>query len=201
MATKRKPDTNSNISKTLIKKRDRGQRQRGEIVGGPIQPDDQRNVGIVHLIECNCILPQYMNVKRPVFHKFPVFSIIDVNDNVKEKIVQCNNCGIVHRITDICKSEVVYGKDELRTAITIDDVKFSLKMRSPEIVELLEANNCTLPTWEQVKFIFDEEQWGSHVVISVDNVDDRRVGKYIAIMGPRQFGIGQFNEDVAYGTF
>ena len=70
-----------------------------------------------HLIECHCILPQYKKAPKPVFHKFIVFSEID-NDVVEPTYVQCNNCGAVHKIYDFCKSEIIVGRDELRTILS-----------------------------------------------------------------------------------
>ena len=46
-------------------------------------------VGIKHLIECNCVLPQYQNTKKPIFHKFTVFSIIDEDNQIQDKNVIC----------------------------------------------------------------------------------------------------------------
>ena len=62
--------------------------------------------GFKHLVQCHCILPQYRKMKDPVFHKFVVFSTIDKKDNVEPKNVQCNNCGVIHKVFDICKSEI-----------------------------------------------------------------------------------------------
>ena len=63
--------------------------------------------GVLHLIECHCCLPQYKNSKKPVYHKFKVFSILDDGDTVISKHSQCNNCGVVHHVIDICKSEII----------------------------------------------------------------------------------------------
>ena len=82
--------------------------------------------GLKHLIQCHCILPQYKNRKEPVFHKFPVFSIIDNSDTVIVKYAECNNCGAAHKVYDICKSEILTGRDEVRSQLTREDFKFSL---------------------------------------------------------------------------
>ena len=60
-----------------------------------------------HLIECHCSLIIYKKRKDTVYHKFPVYSKLDKDNNIIEKIVQCNNCGVVHKITDLCKSEIL----------------------------------------------------------------------------------------------
>ena len=44
--------------------------------------------GIKHLIECQCILPQFKKRENPPYHKFVVFSIIDDVDEVLEKFAQ-----------------------------------------------------------------------------------------------------------------
>lgn len=164
---------------------------------GPYVPPTGEKTGVTHLIECTCILPQYLKREKPVFHRFTVFSIINEDDTVQEKIVQCNNCGIVHRIKDVWKSEIVYGRDESQGVVNIDDVKWSLPTR---LAELLEANDCELHVWEHVKFILDEEKWGSRVILTADEIDGRRVGKFLTIAGPDKFGIAQYSEEVVINT-
>ena len=60
--------------------------------------------GVRHLIECHCTLPQYRNANPPVYHKFVVFSVLD-EDAIQKKLVQCNNCGIIHKVVDLCKKK------------------------------------------------------------------------------------------------
>ena len=79
--------------------------------------------GVKHLIQCHCMLPQFRNMKEPIFHKFPVFSVIDNSDITIEKFSICNNCAALHKVVDICKSEIVIGADDRNVARTIEDVK------------------------------------------------------------------------------
>ena len=83
--------------------------------------------GVKHLVQCHCILPQYKNAKDPVFHKFTVFSVIDDSDTVVSKYAECNNCGAAHKVYDICKSEIVVGKDEVRSYLKISDFQAQVK--------------------------------------------------------------------------
>ena len=94
--------------------------------------------GQKHTIQCHCILPQYKGRKDPIFHKVVVFSVIGDDDKVQEKIVNCNNCGVPHRIIDICQSEIIF-KDELififndlnRTKKTLENFSISYSYLSP----------------------------------------------------------------------
>ena len=59
--------------------------------------------GVKHLIECHCYLAIFKkNSKIPV-HKFPVYSKLDKEGRVIEKIVKCNNCEALHKIIEIGK--------------------------------------------------------------------------------------------------
>ena len=49
-------------------------------------------------------------------HKFVVFSVIDDSDTFIKKIVNCNNCGVTHRIIGPCQSEIIQGKEMSRAA-------------------------------------------------------------------------------------
>ena len=137
------------------------------------------NEGVKHLVQCHCILPQYRNRPEPVFHKFTVFSVVE-NDRVVEKISQCPNCGVIHKIIDICKSEILIGKDENRTLIEKSDLALSLPEK---VIDLLETYSCDLPTWEHCAFILQEQKWGEKVKIVSDDADDKISSKFLFFNG------------------
>jgi hypothetical protein len=158
---------------------------------GPHIDDMSKRQGMMHLIECTCILPQYLQSKNPIFHKFVVFSIVDACGDVEQKYVTCNNCGVVHRVYDICKSDVSHGRDTLRGAITIDEIRCTLP---PRLTTLLESNECELPAWEHAKFIIDEQRWGQRVILTSEVIDGMRAGKFVIIQSPESFGVAQYSE-------
>ena len=148
--------------------------------------------GVRHLIQCRCILPQFKNRKEIIFHKFVVFSVIDDNDVVKIKYASCNNCGAVHKITDICQSEIVPGKESVITTVTKDDLKFGI---SSNIISILETYDCDLSAWEEVQFILENEIWNSSVVIARENMGDSIQGKLLIILGSTKIKIESFNAE------
>jgi hypothetical protein len=154
--------------------------------------------GVKHLVQCHCVLPQYRKRKDPVFHKFLAFSIIDDDDNVIPKFVQCDNCGIVHRVIDICKSEFVTGREELKTFTQKADIAFSL---DKSICEVLESYNCDISTWEEVKFIIDYQKWGRRVVLTRETIDSQTQGKALVINGRNDMQIEPFviNDTIELG--
>jgi hypothetical protein len=145
--------------------------------------------GMRHLIECNCVLPQYSKMKNPIFHKFPVFSVIDENNKVIEKIVGCNNCGIVHKITEIGVSEIT-KKENMKSARTIEEIKYGLP---DNFSGLLEQHNCDISVWEEVEFNLEEGKWDSFVVLSQEEIDEDTHGKIMIIKGPSLLKIESFN--------
>jgi len=136
--------------------------------------------GQKHLITCRCVLPQYKSQINPTAHKFTVFSIIDDSDNVIVKYAQCNNCGIVHRITNICTSEIISGKENMSSLISIDEIKASIPTH---IANILDANKVDLSTWEATKFIIENKRWGDIVILSSEVEGAETTGKYIRILG------------------
>ena len=115
--------------------------------------------GQKHAIKCRCILPQFKKREKPIFHEFIVFST--VTDNVfDESFAQCNNCGIVHRVVDFCKSEIT-TKENIKSIQTIDDVSFSLK---ESIVELLKNSNADLATFQEVAFVVENEIYNKKIL-------------------------------------
>jgi hypothetical protein len=145
--------------------------------------------GTKHLIECHCILPQYKNRKNPVFHKFIVFSEIDESDTVVPKFVQCNNCNVVHKVFDICKSEISFGRDELKTVTTIEEIRFGIP---GDVQHILDNYNCDLPTWEMTKYIIDNEKWGESIVLTQEEIDGSTQGKSLVVSSKNSFKIESF---------
>ena len=100
---------------------------------------------------------------NPIFHKFVVFSLVDDEGNVVPKMSQCNNCGAVHKVVDICISEIVPGKDETRSVVTKNDVARSLPK---QLVEILEEYQLDVADYEMTKHIIENQLWGSLIILS-----------------------------------
>ena len=133
---------------------------------------------IIHLIECQCILPIYKNKTKPLYHKFKVFSVVD-DDQIEEKYVMCNNCKILHKVTEVNKSEIMWGVEEEKSMVTtIDDVKFNLSDDYPNIVRLFEEKEVDITTWEHFNFLV-EENISDNVLISKTENKDKLVYKIV----------------------
>jgi hypothetical protein len=154
---------------------------------------NQENYGIKHLITCRCILPQFKLRTDPPVHQFVVFSSVE-NDAVQTKYAQCNNCGIIHKVIDLCKSEILKNKEELKSIITIQDIEQTLPHN---LVNLLNSNKCDLPTWEFVSYIFLNKLWGNFVIMTSDfDYDENiRTGKYVQILSESLFKVDSFSRE------
>ena len=154
--------------------------------------------GVKHLIECHCILPQYKKRDPPLYHKFLVYSKID-NGLISEKYSQCNNCGAIHRVYDMCRSEIVVGKEDLNTGLSISDMSMQI---SDRLSTLLSNHNCDYATWEHVIDIIDEERWGEPVVIKRDIIDDKIVVKILSLQENEKIKIrSKIIEDEIVGAY
>ena len=131
--------------------------------------------GIKHNIRCLCVLPQFRTKPNPPSHEFVVFSVVDDSDTVEPKLAQCNNCGVIHNVIDICKSEISTSREEL-IILSKSDIKI---MMPKPVAELLENYNCDIPTWEHALFILNEEKWGSFVVLERNKTDEGFDGKVL----------------------
>ena len=148
------------------------------------------STGQKHLVKCRCVLPQFKRLENPPAHKFIVFSAIQDNGDVVVKYAQCNNCGVIHRVTNICTSEIMPGKENSAAILQIEDIKNSINSNFSSI---LEANMADLPTWEAVKFIVENKKWGEFVVLSTETEGDEIIGKYIRILGENLCNVETFS--------
>ena len=155
-----------------------------------IQSSEKNKSGIKHLIQCHCMLPQYKNAPEPVFHQFMVFSILDEDsDTVEVKFASCNNCGAVHKIVDICKSEILTGRDEVPTQMSIEDFKFSLPA---DLYELLVTYNKEIADFEHAQFLLEHEKWNKHIILNREELDDCIQGKLVKFIASDRFRIESY---------
>jgi len=136
--------------------------------------------GQKHLIKCRCVLPQFKKLENPPVHKFIVFSVIQDDGSVVIKYSQCNNCGVIHKVTDICTSEILSGKDNMNSLIKIEDIRPSLH---PNFVGILESNFVDIATWEAVQYTVENKMWGDFIVMTTEAEGEEIHGKYIRILG------------------
>jgi len=148
--------------------------------------------GLKHLIKCRCVMPQFKNLPEPPVHQFVVFSVINDDDTVQVKFSQCNNCGIIHKVTDICKSEIIQNRESMGSILKIEDIKPSLPQN---LITILESNVADLATWEASQFIYENEKWGQYVVLNSDSEAGTRQGKYVQIIGKNLFKVGTFSRE------
>ena len=128
--------------------------------------------GIKHLIECHCTLKIYEGSDNHLYHKFPVYSKIDTNGKIVEKLAQCNHCQTIHKVYDICKSDILRsGKDDHKTAVSKEDIALQL---SDKINNVLLRYDCDISTWEQILDYCENDFWDQKIILNRELVD----GKY-----------------------
>jgi len=142
--------------------------------------------GIKHLIQCHCVLPQFRKREEKVFHKIEVFSVLEDEDSIKEKFVVCDNCGVVHKVFDFCRSEIQTNHESITSVRTIPEIKMSLDQN---VCDLLEKNNCHVSTWENVEFIIDNDIFDFPVTINRETVKGKTNVKLLSLKKNGKFKI------------
>lgn len=137
---------------------------------------------IRHLVECQCILKIFEKETKPIYHKFPVFSIVE-NDIVVEKYVKCNNCNAIHYVTEPSISEIMWGKDSLKGLVTeIDDIMSNLNTSGFENLSstLVTHKVLDVSLWELVEFLLEEKLEG-FITLEKNELKDNVVLKNLYI--------------------
>jgi hypothetical protein len=142
-------------------------------------------------------MQQFKRIKNAPSHQFVVFSVIDDDNKAIPKFAQCNNCGVIHKVIDVGKSEIMVGKEHMSSIVSISDMRMALPEK---LVGLLEANSCDLPTWESVSFIIEHKRWGDIVVLASDSEAGLRQGKFVKIIGESLFKVESFAREEIVGS-
>ena len=148
--------------------------------------------GYKHIVECHCILPQFRNRDNAPWHKFIVFSIIDEGDTVVPKHAKCNNCGVVHNVFDIGKSEVLQGQ-ETGAVMEIEDVKM---MMPDSVSRMLVTYNCDVATWENALFVLQNNKFPSSIVLERKEESGIISGKILDMKGYNMYSIRPYSGKV-----
>ena len=153
--------------------------------------------GFKHLIECHCVLPIYKkNTKDRIYHKFPVYSKLDKNDNLVPRLFKCNNCDTMHYVYDVCRSEIRGGKDQSFITPTIEELSLMLPERLSKVLSSIETD---MSNWEHIVDIFKEKRWGEEVVVRREIVGEVQHVKIIKIKSENNFVIENKSiEDLLY---
>lgn len=148
--------------------------------------------GYKHIVECHCILPQFKSRKDATWHKFVVFSIIDDGDTVIPKHAKCNNCGVIHNVFDIGKSEVLPGQ-ESGAVMKIDDIKI---MMPDSLSRVLVSYNCDVATWEQVLFVLQNNKFPSNITVDRKEEDGIISGKILEMKNYNSYSVKPYSGKV-----
>jgi hypothetical protein len=145
--------------------------------------------GLKHLVECHCVLPQFRNKKDPSYHQFVVFSIIDDADSVIPKHNVCNNCGVIHNVYDIGKSEIQVGQ-ETGAILQREDIKL---MMPKSLSDVLESYDCDISIWEHVLFVLQNSNYPEKIILNRKIDNDIVSGKILNINGPSKYQIQPYS--------
>ena len=148
--------------------------------------------GYKHIIECHCVLPQFRASSNPPWHKFVVFSIIDDGDTVIPKHARCNNCGVVHNVFDIGKSEILAGQ-EIGAVMEKEDIQVML----PESVKnILISYNCDVATWEYTLFVLQNAKFPRNIVLTKQEENGVISGKLLNLKSHGSYSISPYSSRV-----
>ena len=114
---------------------------------------------------------------------------MDDSDTVVPTCAQCNNCGTVHQIYDICKSEICPGKDESRSVEKREDVCISLPT---SLVELFESYSLEVVDYQYARFVLENKRWGTTIILSSESSGEKKEGKILRFLSEEKFRVEPF---------
>ena len=124
---------------------------------------------------------------------FVVFSIIDNADSVIPKHAACNNCGVIHNVYDIGKSEIFSGQ-EAGAVLQKEDISL---MIPDSLSSVLVSYDCDIPIWEHVLFVLQNGNYPEKIVLNRNVDNDIVSGKILNINGPNRYQIQPYSMRVA----
>lgn len=150
---------------------------------------------VKHLVECDCILPQFQSKIPIIFHKFTVFSRLDPNTGeFIPHFAECNNCGAIHKVTEVFESTRV-NKETSPLLPKIEEIKLALPER---LVKTLDSLKITeVHVWQEVQYLIEEKKMGK-VILSREVSDDKKtmIFKVLLVLGENLFKVDTLEEEI-----
>lgn len=150
---------------------------------------------ICHTLECQCILPIYNKVEKPVYHSFVVFSTF-VDDSLEEKYVECNNCGVVHQVLNVNKSNIISDVTKYKSlVVSKEDLSYNLPSKYLDF--LTKKNIEEVYIWEKINFLL-ENDISEKVLFNRSQIDNYTVCEFIEVIDKDKFKItkDKFQRDI-----
>lgn len=153
--------------------------------------DNHKPVFIKHLVTCKCFLPIFQ--EHNINHKFVVFSELERESGaVVRSFAQCNNCGVIHKVTEVGVSEIM-RKEESIAIPKVEEIKPGMPSW---LSNALETHDCDISTWQEAQFVYENKLWGTPVVLAKEKEDSSTtIIKYILIIGETLFKIQTYQRD------
>ncbi len=158
-------------------------------------------IPILHEVTCHCepawtrLLPAD-DKRHNIAFSFVVFSVLDENSNIIEKYCQCENCNLIHKVVDVCKTiPMPGGKDSIGSILTIKDLASGMP---DKLCKILEEYSCGLAKWEMASWILETKSWGLGFILNKEFEDGINRGKHLAIIGENLFKITSFEEQTYF---
>lgn len=129
---------------------------------------------IYHTIQCTCIVNQFKRRTNPPLHEFFVFSVIE-NDILYESFVACNNCGLIHKVTDLNTSTIT-GKEDSPRVKQLDDIKL---MIPKNVIEIIAKYDLPKHIYEHILYIYEEKAWGERILLQSEIEEKYIYCKYL----------------------
>tara|TARA_B100000965_G_C19153243_1_gene566971 strand:+ start:89 stop:520 length:432 start_codon:yes stop_codon:yes gene_type:complete len=128
----------------------------------------------------------FKNNNKPVYHKIPTISFFNDNDEIKEKYIICNNCGVVHRVYEVLKSEIKWGMEDLKNLVnTKEDIAQNLNfLEKNDIVNILNKEQAFTCDWELAEHLVENNIDGN-IILQTTESDNNTVYKVLEIKGDK----------------
>ena len=141
---------------------------------------------INHVVDCQCILQIYSKVEKPIYHKFVVFSTI-TEDNFDIKYVECNNCGLIHEVYDVGKSNLKSDGDKYKALVTTkEDLQYNLPEKYVNFLVKNKVEETYI--WENINYLLENNIAGN-IIYNKETIDNKVICSFISINEDNTFKI------------
>jgi hypothetical protein len=96
---------------------------------------------------------------------------------------------VIHKITDICTSELT-TREESKSLPSTSDIKLSIPQ---DLSQILESYQCDIATWEQAEWIYLTKSWDQWLSLVREYDEDSELhGKRLIFLQDGRFRIEAF---------
>lgn len=137
----------------------------------------EKYTGILHEVQCTCVLPRFSKLKSPLLYRQEVFSVLENDDFVPHNVI-CDNCGKTLQVFEVNMCKSVSNKES--KFFKVDREKLISELPD-DISDLIKNTESSTARIQAVKWVLENKVDGEIILVAEANQSAELEGMILSV--------------------